>query len=89
MASVKTTKPGSRRSRRAIALAGMVVLSAVAACDDGFVQPDPPLHQAEQQAASAFYQRLNREALVALYDSTSGANWKRNDNWLSPDFSNA
>ena len=83
MASVKTTKPGSRRSRRAIALAGMVVLSAVAACDDGFVQPDPPLHQAEQQAASAFYQRLNREALVALYDSTSGANWKRNDNWLS------
>ena len=25
----------------------------------------------------------NREALVALYNSTGGANWERNDNWLS------
>ena len=83
MASVKTTKPGSWPSRWAIAFAGLVVLFMATACDDGFVQPGPPLHQAEQQAASAFYQRLNREALVALYDSTNGANWKRNDNWLS------
>ena len=83
MTSVKTTKPGSWRSRWAIAFAGLVVLFMATACDDGFVQPGPPLHQAEQQAASAFYQQLNREALVALYDSTNGPNWKRNDNWLS------
>ena len=83
MTSVKTTKPGSWRSRWAIAFAGLVVLFLATACDDGFVQPGPPLHQAEQQAASAFYQRLNREALVALYNSTNGANWKRNNNWLS------
>ena len=25
----------------------------------------------------------NREALVALYNSTDGDNWRRNDNWLS------
>jgi len=25
----------------------------------------------------------DRDALVALYDSTDGGNWKRNDNWLS------
>ena len=83
MTSVKTTKPGSWRSRWAIAFAGLVVLFMATACDDGFVQPGPPLHQAEQQAASAFYQQLNREALVALYNSTNGPNWKRNDNWLS------
>ena len=83
ISSVKTTKPGSRRNCWATAFTALVVLFMATACDDGFVQPASRLHQAEQQAAAAFYQRLNREALVALYDSTSGPNWTHNDNWLS------
>ena len=30
-------------------------------------------------------QRLDREALVALYNATDGANWTNKDKWLSED----
>ena len=61
-------------------LAGLLL---IAACQDGLIESAPAVREVEQQAALVVLQELDREALVALYDSTSGPNWSRNANWLT------
>ncbi len=45
------------------------------------IYSDLPLCSASPEAAAEF--SVDREALIALYESTDGANWLNNDNWLS------
>ena len=63
-------------------IAGLALVLAATACDDGFLKPPAPASAPLSQAAM-LAQAADREALVALYNATGGQDWKRNDNWLS------
>ena len=65
--------------RTATALA---LLLAVTACGDALVEPPPPADPSAQQMLM-LRQATDRAALVALYETTGGPDWTRDDNWLS------
>ena len=58
---------------------GMSIL--LGACQDEVVAP--PLVPASLDDHALAVLATDREALVALYNATDGANWERSDNWLT------
>ena len=86
-ADVTATSPSRRKTTRpwiaplrTPSIAGLALVLATAACDDGIVETPtlPPLSQAAMPV-----QTVDRAALVALYNATGGPDWTRRDNWLS------
>ena len=69
-------------SRRAATVAALAVALVATGCDDGFLDP-PPYPSPSGQSAARLRQAADRDALVALYEATSGDSWTRNDGWLS------
>ena len=58
------------KSKSALLTGLALATTLAAACNDDPVTPEPPAD-------------VEREALVALYNSTGGSGWTRKDNWLS------
>ena len=56
---------------------------AAAGCEDDSEPTDEGESDARQPDAASGSAKTDREALVALYNATDGANWSDNTNWLS------
>lgn len=71
-----------RRAFRTTTMTSLTLTVLATGCDDGLVEP-PPSMLAPGQPMAAVVHAGDRDALVALYNATGGADWTHNDNWLS------
>ena len=72
--------PMHRGGGRGPLLLALILLTMLAGCEAGPVEPQRPRLAAYPLAGSV---RADSGALVALYDATDGATWRHNERWLS------